>query len=97
MPARVAGKWNGNGTAASHARLSTVARDIAQPARVEVMPQVRAAARPTTLGHYSLIERIGTGGQGEVWKAHDESRGVDVALKILAPSAARNPAAWKAL
>ncbi|HET9108389.1 MAG TPA: protein kinase [Steroidobacteraceae bacterium] len=61
------------------------------------MPQVRAAARPTTLGHYTLIERIGTGGQGEVWKAHDESRGVDIALKILAPAAARNPAAWTAL
>jgi serine/threonine protein kinase/tetratricopeptide (TPR) repeat protein len=61
------------------------------------MPQVRAAARPTTLGHYTLIERLGAGGQGEVWKAHDESRGVDVALKVLAPSAARNPAAWEAL
>jgi tetratricopeptide (TPR) repeat protein len=61
------------------------------------MPQVRAAARPTTLGHYTLIERIGTGGQAEVWKAHDESRGVDIALKILTPSAARNPAAWEAL
>jgi serine/threonine protein kinase len=61
------------------------------------MPQVRAAARPTTLGHYTLIERIGAGGQAEVWKAHDESRGVDVALKVLAPSAARNPAAWEAL
>lgn len=61
------------------------------------MPQVRAAAQPTTVGHYTLIERIGTGGQGEVWKAHDESRGVDIALKVLAPSAARNPAAWQAL
>ena len=61
------------------------------------MAQLRAAAQPTTVGHYTLIERVGTGGQGEVWKAHDESRGVDVALKILAPSAARNPAAWDAL
>jgi len=61
------------------------------------MPQVRAAVQPTTLGHYTLIERIGIGGQGEVWKAHDESRGVDIALKVLAPAAARNPAAWEAL
>jgi tetratricopeptide (TPR) repeat protein len=61
------------------------------------MPQVRAAAQPTTLGHYTLIERIGTGGQAEVWRAHDESRGVDVALKVLAPSAARNAAAWDLL
>ena len=61
------------------------------------MPQVRAAAQPTTLGHYTLIERIGTGGQGEVWKAHDDSRGVDIALKVLPPSTARNPAAWQML
>ncbi|HEV2271104.1 MAG TPA: protein kinase [Steroidobacteraceae bacterium] len=62
------------------------------------MPQVRAAAQtPTTLGRYTLLERIGTGGQGEVWRAHDESRGVDIALKVLPPAAARNPAAWAAL
>jgi serine/threonine protein kinase/tetratricopeptide (TPR) repeat protein len=61
------------------------------------MPQVRAAAQPTTLGRYTLLERIGTGGQGEVWRAHDESRGVDVALKVLPPPLARNPAAWETL
>ncbi len=61
------------------------------------MSQVRAAAQPVTLGHYTLIERIGTGGQGEVWKAHDDSRGVDIALKVLARAAARNPGAWETL
>lgn len=61
------------------------------------MPQVRPAAKPTTLGHYTLMERIGAGGQGEVWRAHDDSRGVDIALKVLPRSATRNPAAWEAL
>lgn len=61
------------------------------------MSQVRAAAQPTTLGRFTLIERVGSGGQGEVWRAHDETRGVDIALKVLPPAAARNPAAWKAL
>ncbi len=61
------------------------------------MPQVCAAAQPNTIGRYTLLERIGTGGQGEVWRAHDESRGVDIALKVLAPTAARNPVAWEAL
>jgi len=61
------------------------------------MSQVRAAAQPVTIGHYTLIERLGTGGQGEVWKAHDDSRGVDIALKVLARAAARSPAAWETL
>src|SRR5215469_9690211 len=35
------------------------------------------------LGHYRLIERIGGGGQGEVYRAHDERFDRDVAVKIL--------------
>ena len=61
------------------------------------MPQVRAAAQQTTIGRYTLIERVGLGGQGEVWRAHDDSRGVDIALKILTSTTARNPTAWQTL
>jgi len=48
-------------------------------------------------GRYTLIERLGAGGQGEVWRARDESRGFDLALKVLSPSLVRSEAAWMAL
>lgn len=46
---------------------------------------------------YTLLEKLGVGGQGEVWRARDETRRVDIALKLLNPSLARSDAAWAAL
>ena len=48
-------------------------------------------------GRFTLIERIGTGGQGEVWRAHDATRHEDVALKVLHPEVARSPESWESL
>lgn len=58
-----------------------------------------ATATPTRrlAARYVLHERLGEGGQGEVWRAHDPERGIDIALKILRPGPGRSDAAWQAL
>jgi Tol biopolymer transport system component len=45
----------------------------------------------TLLSHYRVIEKIGAGGMGEVYRAQDTRLGRDVAIKVLSPYLAATP------
>jgi serine/threonine protein kinase len=49
-----------------------------------------------TLLHYRIVEKIGEGGMGVVWKAVDTTLDREVAIKVLPEPMARETELWRA-
>jgi hypothetical protein len=51
----------------------------------------RMVSVPARLGSFLLMELLGTGGMGGVYRAHDETLGRDVAIKVMLKTLGDNP------
>jgi serine/threonine protein kinase len=70
------------------ALLDEQADSFLESAPVSAIKALSAGAR---LGNFEVVELLGRGGMGEVWRARDTRLKRDVAIKVLPPGLARDP------
>ena len=63
------------------------------PRRRSIPAGIRETDLPVTLDHYTLVEKIGEGATGELYRAIDERLRREVAVKLLKPELAAIPTA----
>jgi hypothetical protein len=72
---------------------SSSSQTLAQAPALPPLAAVLPLALPARLGHFLLIEELGMGGMGTVFRAQDETLGREVAIKVLRSDASAQPEA----
>ena len=73
----------------SHEQAGSQFLGAAAPEVLQLTPP-RALTSGTKIGRYEIVEQLGAGGMGEVYRAHDKHLDRNVAIKILSPTFSDN-------